>query len=505
MQEPGVRGTAPDEVRARLSTAEERFERARRTLGFFAGPAAFLVLLALPPAGLEAPAARLAAVMAWVIAWWITEPVPIPVTALLGPALAILLGVGGAKELLAEFGNPILFLFLGGFLIAEAMVVHDLHRRIAYGLLATRLVGGKPGRVLIAFCLLAAGLSMWISNSATTAVLYPIALGALATLGGPGTNVRDAAPSLLLACAYASSVGGIGTPVGSPPNLIAMAQLEELAGARISFVRWMGLTLPVMLAMLLATVLILRRRLPPSSAGAEASLRRLEAQRDALGPLKRGERNVLVAFGAAVALWILPGALAAALGPQSAWVERLEQILPESIVSVLAASLLFVLPVRWSERRFTLAWSDAARIDWGTLLLFGGGLSLGAAMFRTGLAEAVGHALTSATGASSAAGLAFVFGIFAIFFSEVVSNTAAATMLVPLAIAAAQSAGADPVPPAIACTLGSSLAFMLPVGTPPNALVYGSGLLRVTDMVRAGFLMDLAACVFVPVGALILW
>jgi sodium-dependent dicarboxylate transporter 2/3/5 len=196
--------------------------------------------------------------------------------------------------------------------------------------------------------------------------------------------------------------------------------------------------------------------------------------------------------------------LAAALGSDSAWVERLERILPESIVSLLAAALLFALPVSWPQRRFTLHWSDAARIDWGTLLLFGGGLSLGAAMFRTGLAEAVGRALTSATGASSVAELTFVFGIFAIFFSEIVSNTAAATMLVPLAIAAAQSAGVDPLPPAIACTLGSSLAFMLPVGTPPNALVYGSGLLRVTDMVRAGILMDLAACVLVPVGALIL-
>jgi len=509
MAEP--RGRFPDlsEVRERLSPAELRFEHARRTLGLFAGPLALALLLAFPPAALAPEAARLAAVVLWVLVWWITEPVPIPVTALLGPALAVLLGVGSAKEMLSDFGNPVLFLFLGGFLIAEAMVVHGLHRRIAYGLLATRLVAGRPQRVLLCFCLLSAGLSMWISNTAATAVLYPIALGALATLRGPGEDDQTrggsrAAGSLLLACAYGASIGGIGTPVGTPPNLIALGQIEELAGVRISFLRWMLLAVPVMLAMLLFALLYLRRILPRVTFDPRETAQRLTAEHAALGPLTRGERNVLLAFLAAVALWILPGLCAATLGSEAALVGRLEQVLPESVVALLAASLLFVLPVNWTERRFTLSWSDAARIDWGTLMLFGGGLSLGAAMFRTGLAESVGRGLTSATGASSVVSLTFAFGLLAIYAGELVSNTAAATMLVPLAIATAQSTGVDPIPPAIACTLGSSMGFMLPVATPPNALVYGSGLLSFTDMLRAGFWLDLAAALLVPAGALIL-
>jgi sodium-dependent dicarboxylate transporter 2/3/5 len=509
MEPDGARAPEPAPIQELLSPAEQRFERWRRTLGLFAGPIAFALMLAFPPEALEPAAAKLAAVVVWVLVWWITEPVPIPVTALFGPTLAVLLGVGSAKEMFADFGNPILFLFLGGFLIAEAMVVHGLHRRIAYGLLASRLVAGRPVRVLIAFCLLSAGLSMWISNTAATAVLYPIALGALATLRGPEGSLtpgrlHGAARSLLLACAYGASVGGLGTPIGTPPNLIAMGQIEELLGTRISFFTWMVLAVPLVVVMLLYAVVYLRARLPqvPVESGRTAGL--IAAEQAALGRLKRGEANVLVAFALAVVLWLLPGLTALFLGSDAELALHLDRILPEGGVALLAASLLFVLPVHWGERRFTLAWSDAARIDWGTLMLFGGGLSLGAAMFRTGLSDAVGQALTSATGATSLVALTYVFGVFAIYFTEVTSNTATATMLVPLAIAAAQSAGVDPIPPAIACAAGCSMAFMLPVATPPNAVVYGSGQLRVTEMVRSGFWMNAAAAVLVPGGVLLM-
>jgi len=223
-----------------------------------------------------------------------------------------------------------------------------------------------------------------------------------------------------------------------------------------------------------------------------------------LGPLSRGERNVLVAFLLAVLGWVGPGIVTAVLGAGHPVSTRLGELLPESVVALVAAVLLFALPTKWAERRFTLTWHDAGSIDWGTLLLFGGGLSLGGAMFSTGLASALGNALTGATGARSLVALTVLFSVFAIYFTEVTSNTATATMLVPLAIAAAQAAGVDPVPPAVGCALGCSMAFMLPVATPPNAIVYGSGQIPIMRMVRAGFWLNLTACVVIPTLALLL-
>lgn len=498
-----------DEPRVVLSAAEERFERRRRTVGLILGPAAFILLLALPPSGLAPAAARLAAVVAWVLIWWITEPVPIPVTALLGPALVVVLGVGSAKETFAPFGDPIIMLFLGGFLIAEAMSVHGLDRRIAFTLLGSRAVAGDPRRVLIAFAVLAAGLSMWVSNTATTAMLYPIALGVLAALERARATASAAAPGtgrfgtgLLLACAYGSSIGGIATPVGTPPNLIAIGQLQALAGIRIGFAQWMAIALPISIAMMVFVTAYLHRRFPAGAGRSTETRQALAAGRAGLGPIGRGERNVVAAFLVAVTLWVVPGLIAAFTGNSRA--QAVADLLPEGVVALLAASLLFVLPVDWAGRRFTLDWRAAERLDWGTLLLFGGGLALGGAMFRTGLAAAFGHALTEFTGARSVAALTIAFTVFAIYFTEVTSNTATATMLCPLAIAAAQAAGVSPVPPAIGCALGCSMAFMFPVATPPNAIVYGSGRVPIRAMISSGFVVNLAAAVILPVGVLLL-
>lgn len=498
-----------DEPRVVLSAAEERFERRRRTVGLFLGPAAFILLLALQPSGLTPAAARLAAVVAWVLIWWITEPVPIPVTALLGPALVVVLGVAGAKETFAPFGDPIIMLFLGGFLIAEAMSLHGLDRRIAFTLLGSRAVGGDPRRVLVAFAALAAGLSMWVSNTATTAMLYPIALGVLATLEptdaatrAPEVGTRRFGIGLLLACAYGSSIGGIATPVGSPPNLIAIGQLQALAGIRVSFVQWSAVAGPIAIAMFAFATIWLHHRFSTTVERSAEARRALAQGRAQLGPIGRGERNVVVAFLLAVTLWVVPGLIAAVSNAPRA--RAIADLFPEGVVALLAASLLFVLPVDWRARRFTLDWHAAARLDWGTLLLFGGGLALGGAMFRTGLAAAFGHALTEFTGARSVFALTVAFTVFAILFTEVASNTATATMLCPLAIAAAQAAGVSPVPPAIGCALGCSMAFMLPVATPPNAIVYGSGRVPIGAMVATGFVVELAGAIILPTGVLLL-
>jgi solute carrier family 13 (sodium-dependent dicarboxylate transporter), member 2/3/5 len=500
------------EARERLSEAELRFERRRRSFGLVLGPLAFLALLVLPPAGLAPAAARLVAVLAWVLTWWITEAVPIPITALLGPGLAVVCRVGGAGEMFAPFGDPIIFLFLGSFVIAEAMFATGLDRRMAYGILSMRWVGSSATRILVAVTAITAGLSMWLSNTATTAMMYPIGMSILVAMSRLLERARGEkvdltrlryGTSLMLVIAYASSIGGIATPVGTPPNLIALGQLETLAHIRIPFFQWMLLGGPVMLVMILVLVAYMRWALPPEVTVISGSREHITAERAALGRLKVAERNVLAAFALTVALWVLPGVLALIAGPASALARAVQASLPEGVVALFGAGLLFVLPVSWKERRFTMTWNQAVRIDWGTLMLFGGGLSLGAAMFRTGLAAAVGHGLVNLTGAHSLAALTYLFTVVAVVLTETTSNTAAATMVCPLAIAAAQAAGVSPVAPTVATALGASMAFMLPVSTPPNAIVYGSGCVPITKMLRHGTLLDLASCLIAPTGVLL--
>ena len=507
MVEP-VRFRDLSQAEGMLSPAELRFERVRRTLGLFAGPLAFALLLVLPPPVPRVEAARLTAILAWVLIWWITEAVPIPVTALLGPALAVVCGVGSAAEMFAPFGDPIVLFFLGSFVIAEAMAASGLDRRFAFAILRRPAVGASPGRLLVGFAAITAGLSAWLNNTATTAMLYPIALSVLGALtrGTAGADPRRLSygTALLLSLAWSSSIGGIATPVGTAPNLIALGQLEALADVRIPFFQWMLLAVPIAVAMLGFLVVYLRWALPPDVPDTSRGRAELATEAAELGPLSRAERNVLIAFCATVTGWVLPGALAVVLGADAEIFRAAQRILPESAVAILGAALLFVLPVDWQARRFTIAWSDVARIDWGTLLLFGGGLALGGAMFRTGLAQALGEGLVAWTGSDSLVALTFLFGWVALVMTETTSNTASATMLSPLAIAAAQAAGVSPIPPAVAVALASSMAFMLPVSTPPNAIVYGSGRIPITSMLRHGTVLDLASALVVPSGVLLM-
>jgi len=512
MKSEKTRSRSHLETQSGLSAFERRFEHWRRTVGLLLGPIGFIALEMFQPAGLSVAGAHLAAVMVWVLVWWICEAVPLPVTALLGPVLAVLLGVIPAREAMAPFADPVIFLFLGGFLIAEGMKAHGLDRRAAGWVLGVRWTGAGPLRVIAAFAAIAAGLSMWLSNSVTTAMLYPMALGVLGALnrGNPGdehspteSHTPKFATGLLLVCAYAASIGGICTPVGSPPNLIAIGYLANLADQRIDFFSWLFICLPIMALMLGFMFVIIRILHPPETAKLSGADLLTNCRRES-GPWTKGERNVAVAFGLAVTLWLLPGICALFVGTSHPAYIRLQAVLPEGGVAIAAAALLFVLPVDWARRQFTLTWSQATRIDWGTLILFGGGLSLGGMMFKTGLAEKIGTVLVQGSGAASLAALTVVFTTFSIFFTEIVSNTATATMLVPLAISAAQTAGVSPVEPAIGTALGCSMAFMLPVATPPNAIIYGSGTIRITAMIKTGWWLNLLASALVSLSVLIL-
>ncbi|MPY88120.1 MAG: DASS family sodium-coupled anion symporter [Luteitalea sp.] len=486
------------------SPAEERFNRRRRTWGLALAPTVFALIWVLPLPALSVPAHRLAAILAMVVVLWICESLPMAMTAVLGPVLAIVMGVAPARETLAPFADPIIFLFIGSFMLAEAMFVHKVDRRIAFTALSSRFVGTSAARMLVVYGGVAAVLSMWMSNTATTAMLFPIGLAIVShvarTAPRPaGASVGRFALAMMLMTAFGASVGGLATPVGTPPNLIGIGLIDRLHGLHIGFFQWMAVGLPVaallfgFLALYFYLTCVRGRGLTIGEDS--AALVRQELTR--LGPMSRGQRNVLIAFGATVVLWMIPGLFAITGQGSADFARAYAAAVPEGVAAMLGALLLFVLPVNWRARRFTLSWDEAVRIDWGIVLLYGGGLALGELAFSTGLAETLGQTLTGWLPSHTAVTLAVLFAATAILLSETTSNTASANMLVPIAIAVAQATGVDPVLPAVAATLGASLGFMMPISTPPNAIVYSSGYVPITAMMRYGLALDLVGFILI--------
>lgn len=478
-----------------LNGEDEPEGQARRRVGIWLGPFAFAALL-LAPLPLEGGAHRLAAVMALVVVYWVTEALPLPVTALLGPALAVLLGVAPARRALEPFADPVIFLFLGSFLLAEALRVHGLDRRIAISILSLPGVAVSPARIRIAVALATAGISMWISNTATAAMMLPIALGLVRALSAAGS--KDPPRATLLLVGMAASLGGIATPVGTPPNLIAMGFLDQ-AGRGLGFLPFMAIGVPLSLA-LTGVAIVTASWLLPGAPRMEGAAAWVAGERKAMGRWTAGQRACATAFLSAIALWVLPGVLALA-GAKGTVARFVAARLEESVVALLCAVLLFVWPVRGAPGRSrALHWSDAARIDWGTLLLFGGGLSLGRMGFETGLADVLGRGVVAATGVTSLWGLtALVLGV-SIVLTETVSNTATVSMLAPLALALARQLGVPPEPPVLAVAFGASMGFMFPVGTPPNAIVFGTGLVPLPAMMRMGVVVDVISFFVIFLG-----
>ena len=459
----------------------------------------------LPLTALSTEAHRLSAVVSLVVVWWVTEAIPIPATALVGAALTVVCGITNATDAFAPFASPTVFLFIGSFIIGQAVSTHQLDRRLAMSLLSVKWVRGSIGRIRIAIGLLCLAVSAWMSNTATTAMMLPVAVGVLTAAGVANrSGSRSYAIGFLLTIAYAASIGGIITPVGTPPNLITLGLLDKLAGVKINFLTWMLLMTPMALAMGAAMLVAGARLFPTPTEGSSGASIYLQGTEHRLDAWTRGQRNCAFAFGVAVVLWVTPGALAAfGLGDLS-WVKTLTSRLDEAVVAVVAASLLFVLPVNWRERQFTIGWSEASKIDWGTILLFGGGLSLGRLMFVTGLAEYIGRTIVAWSGVETLWGVTAMAAALGILLTEITSNTAATNMLVPVVISIAQANGVSPVAPALAACLGASMAFMLPISTPPNAIVYGSGLVPITAMLRFGIVLDLLAFVIIVAGLRVL-
>ncbi|HVB39148.1 MAG TPA: DASS family sodium-coupled anion symporter [Vicinamibacterales bacterium] len=488
------------------SPAEERFNRRRRTIGLWLAPLLFAGLLLWPTRTLSPEAHRLLAVLVAVAVLWLTEALPLAVTALLGPALAVVLGVTTAQQALAPFADPIIFLFIGSFILAEAMFVHGLDRRIAYTALSSKFVGTSAPRLLLVYGGVATALSMWVSNTATTAMMFPIGMAIVAHAthnARPGdTAGRQFAVAMMLTTAFGACIGGMATPVGTPPNLIGIGMLQRLGGTRISFVGWMAIGVPAVLVLFVLLMLLVagsglrRYRIP------EPAIESIRAELARLGPWSPGQRNVVIAFAVTLVLWLLPGLRA--FGRTS--FTNIDQVyastIPEGIAAIFGAVLLFVLPVDWKTRRFTLTWEEAARIDWGIVLVYGGGLTLGQLAFSTGLASAIGRPLVEGAGLQSVLALTALFTAAGILVSQTTSNTAAAAILVPVAIAACETAHVSPLAPVVGTVLGVSMGFVLPISSASNAIVYSSGYVPIRSMVRYGVILDvLAFFVIVTVAA----
>jgi sodium-dependent dicarboxylate transporter 2/3/5 len=424
--------------------------------------------------------------------------VPLAATSLLPAGLLPALGVASARDAVAPYANELVFLFLGGFLLAAALERWNAHARIAFGLIAAI---GLSGRRIVLGVMVATGfISMWISNTATAAMMYPIVMAITPLFVGDGREAQNTRSALLLGMAYAASIGGMGTLLGTPPNLILAGAARELAGQEVSFLAFLGFGLPMVAILLPLCWAMLVFVLFPSNAtlGAGAS-GILRDRRRALGKLRGGELATLCVFVATAMAWL--GRERKAIG--DVVIPGLVDIAPrltDATIGILGALVLFVLPSRDHDgtRRPLLTWDEARLIPWDVLLLFGGGLSLAAAMESTGLASWLGERMSGLGGLPPIA-LYLGLAVFVLALSELASNTAAATMMMPIVVALATAVDQPPLLLMLIAALAASTGFALPVATPPNTIVFGSGQVRVRDMARAGLLLDAIAVVIVVV------
>ncbi|SEA02972.1 solute carrier family 13 (sodium-dependent dicarboxylate transporter), member 2/3/5 [Prevotella sp. tc2-28] len=496
---------------------EGGFEHMRRVVGAVMGPLCALLIWLMPIGELSGNAHHMLAVMSLVAIWWITEPVPIPVTSLLGPTLCVVLGIAPIKDAFSNFANPLIFLFMGGFLLAKGMMVNGLDKRIAYGILSMKWVGNSPRRIFLAIGLACILCSGWISNTATAAMMFPIALGLLEAIremmaqNGKIIDLKNYkyATGLMLMTAYACSIGGVMTPIGTPPNIIMLGFLNELApqAPTVSFFQWMTWGTVAMIIYFVIAYIVLWRLFPADVKHIEGAEKFISDYVASLGKWTRAQKNTLIAFGVAVFLWVAPSVLSVVYGAHSEVMTFYDKHFPESIAAMVGGLLLFFLPVNVKTGQMTMKWKEGMEgIEWGTLLLFGGGLSMGAMMYTTGLSDWIGNGLKDVLGNQPSEWVFVgVFCISALILSEFTSHTAAVNLIGSIAITTAVSVGISPIPVAVGVALASSLGFMMPVSTPPNAIVYASGYVPITKMIKTGLIIDFFGILLVTVPVVILF
>ena len=456
-------------------------ERAKR-LGLIGGPLLFLLIFLMPGDLVSGPADRVLAVATWMILWWITEAVSISVTALLPLLLFPLLGVMELPDVGANYGSPIIFLFFGGFVLALALEKVNLHKRIALTII--HWTGTGPERVVLGFMIATAALSMWISNTASTVVMLPIALSVIQLLiedeDGFTKKDRHFALSIMLGIAFSANAGGIATVIGTPPNSVLIGLLENEYNIEISFLRWMTIGLPVSLILIAISYLVLVKWMFPCKGlqfAASKDVIREELRK--LGPASAREKRVLLIFGITVFLWIFRTVINSLLPGLG---------LTDTAISMFGALLLFTLPFDFRKGEFILVWKDTSRLAWGILILFGGGLALARGMSASGLVDLVSGAIAQSE--ISILFTAVLLISLMLFMTELMSNVALVAVLAPVVAGIAIGLDIPMLHLLIPVTIASSCAFMLPMATPPNAIVFASGYIRVHQMARVGFILN---------------
>ena len=443
------------------------------------------------PEGMTDEAQKVAAITCLMATWWITEAIPIPATALLPIALFPLLGVLETSKVTAAYGNHLIFLFMGGFLIAVTMEKWNLHKRIA--LHTIRMVGVTPNRIILGFMLATAFLSMWISNTATAMMMVTIGLAIL-------KQVRDQLPSereqvayksfalaLMLCIAYSASIGGVATLIGTPPNAILAGVIEKNHGIHISFGQWMAFGLPLSITMLAIawfyiTRFILGNELRELPGGRTEILKQIEL----LGPIQKEEKRILLVFSLVALAWIARGFIK---------VDALSMV-TDSSIAIMGALALFIIPSNLHKREFLLDWHTAVKIPWDIIILFGGGFALASGFQSCGLTEWIANQVNILQDSNTLILVAFI-ALIVIFLTEVTSNTATAALLLPVMGALAISINIHPLVTMVTTAIAASFAFMLPVATPPNAIVFSSHAVTIPQMAKAGLVLNLIGIIVI--------
>ncbi len=455
--------------------------------GLFAGPLCFAAMLFIPnPLPIEIQAWKVIAAATWMIIWWITEAVPIFATALIPMTLMPLLGIFSIKESTAPYANPIIFLFMGGFLIALAMEKWNLHKRIALTLIT--MTGTQANGIILGFMLATFFLSMWISNTATTVMMLPIAMSVISLLitelglDKEDKKFRRFALSLLLGIAYSANIGGAATIIGTPPNVVMVGYLKEFYDFDLNFSHWLLIGLPICGTLLALTYFMLVKWFYPNNLGhLKGSERIIKRELTNLGPISKPEKRVLVIFAGTALGWVLLQPINNLLGTP---------ILNNTIVAMVGGTLMFFFPLDLKKGKFLLDWEYTSRLPYGILLLFGGGLCLARAMEVTGIIELVGSYISEG-GPYPYWLLILILTAVMLYMTELMSNVALVTIFLPVVIGIAQGLGLPPLMLVAPVTIAASCAFMMPISTPPNAIVFASGHIKIKDMVRAGFWLNL--------------
>ena len=467
-----------------------------KLIGFLAGPVLFLILsTSLNIEGLEPKAPQVLGLAAWMVIWWITEAVPLPVTALLPLVVFPVLDVFSMEEATAPYANPVIFLFMGGFIIALAMEKQNLHKRIALNII--RLTGTSANGIILGFMLSTAFLSMWISNTATAVMMLPIAVSVIDLLRDKqhehSEGYRRFALGLMLSIAYAANIGGTTTIIGTPPNVVFVGYIKQFYDRDIEFGRWLFVGIPVCFTLLFATYMLITRVLfPHKLKKLSGSDTLIHDKLQELGTMRLAEKLVAGVFLGTAICWIFKSQLNNLMG---------DAYLDDTAIAMAGGILMFVIPVHLRTQEYVLDWESTKRLPWGILLLFGGGICLAKGMDSTGVVALVGKSLAGG-GQMSLWLVVLLLTAFSLFITEIMSNVALTVVFVPIVLGIADNLGVNPLYLAIPVTLAASCAFMMPVSTPPNAVVFSSGYIKIADMVKAGFFLNLISILVLVLVAL---